>query len=116
MKSTLSRRSIQSQARQIIEITVASLALAGTVGIGSAVHAQTMPASPAAKPADARPADATPEAAFKRADVDADNKLSPAEAAKLPGIGQHFKALDTDKNGSLSADEFMAGYKASTGQ
>ncbi|WP_428421020.1 EF-hand domain-containing protein [Methylibium sp.] len=104
MNRSRTTRSMQAQARQIIEITVASLALAGTVGVVNVAQAQTTPT--------AKPADATAQAAFKRADVDADNKLSPAEAAKLPAIAQRFKTLDTDKDGFLSAEEFMASAKA----
>ena len=95
--------SIQTQARQIIEITVIGLALAGTVGFNLA-QAQTAPTD--------KSSDVTAQQAFKRADVDTDNKLSSAEAAKLPAIAQRFKSLDTDRDGFLSAEEFMAGSKA----
>lgn len=104
MNRSHSTRSMQAQARQIIEITVASLALAGTVGLANPARAQAAPTP--------KPADASAQAAFKRADVNTDNKLSPAEAAKLPAIAQRFEALDTDRDGLLSAEEFMAGYKA----
>jgi Ca2+-binding EF-hand superfamily protein len=96
--------SIQTQARQVIEITVVSLALAGTVGFANLAQAQTAPTD--------KSSDVTAQQAFKRADVDTDNKLSPAEAAKLPAIAQRFKSLDTDRDGFLSAEEFMAGSKA----
>ena len=48
-------------------------------------------------------------AAFDRADANKDGQLSAKEAAKLPAIGQRFKELDTDQNGTLSRDEFEKG-------
>jgi hypothetical protein len=49
------------------------------------------------------------EAAFARADVNNDGKLSRAEAAHLPAIEARFDELDTDHDGFLSIDEFIAG-------
>lgn len=48
-------------------------------------------------------------AAFARADANQDNQLSPAEAASFPAIGNRFKELDGDHDGSLSLQEFQAG-------
>jgi EF hand len=58
----------------------------------------------------AAPADAA--AAFKKADVDGDGRLSKAEAASLPAISARFDELDTDKNSFLSMSEFSAGLAA----
>ena len=55
---------------------------------------------------------ASPQAAsmaFDRADANKDGQLSPQEAAKLPAIGQRFKELDADQNGTLSREEFEKG-------
>ena len=49
------------------------------------------------------------EAAFARADVNNDGKLSRAEAAHLPAIEARFDQLDTNHDGFLSIDEFIAG-------
>lgn len=48
-------------------------------------------------------------AAFDRADANKDGQLSAKEAGKLPAIGQRFKELDTDQNGTLSRNEFEKG-------
>lgn len=98
MKAT---RSIQTQARKVIEVTLASLALAGAAGTAFA-QAQPVPA--------AKPTDATAQAAFKRADADGDNKLTPAEVARMPDIAARFTELDKDQDGSLSPTEFLLGY------
>ena len=49
------------------------------------------------------------EAAFARADVNGDGKLTRAEAAHLPAIEARFDELDTNHDGFLSVDEFMIG-------
>lgn len=54
-------------------------------------------------------AQSTINAAFARADANQDGKLSPAEAASFPAIGNRFKELDRDRDGSLSLQEFQAG-------
>lgn len=93
-------RSIQAQARRILQVSLAAFSVAGAT---TAVQAQTMPA---------KPTDATAQAAFKRADANGDGKLSPSEAVALPAIAARFEALDTDKDGLLSSTEFMVGYQA----
>jgi len=49
------------------------------------------------------------EAAFARADVNGDGKLSRAEAVHLPAIEARFDELDTNHDGFLSIDEFIVG-------
>ena len=71
----------------------------------------TSPGSTAGAGATANTA-ATIDAAFKRADTNADGKLSAEEAAALPAIGDKFKDLDTDKDGALSSAEFSSGFVA----
>lgn len=106
----------------------AALSLGGT----AALHAQTAPSSPstgqtekmtppsgtnanggssgaAAAATDAKTGAA---AAFDRADTNKDGKLTVQEAARLPVIGQNFKQLDTDKDGSLSRTEFDKGVNS----
>ena len=48
------------------------------------------------------------EAAFSRADVNGDGRLSRDEAAHLPAIALKFDDLDTNKDGFLSMEEFSA--------
>ena len=59
---------------------------------------------------------ATPNAdaatAFKKADANADGKLSKAEAAALPAVAARFDELDADKDQFLTMAEFMAGMAA----
>lgn len=51
------------------------------------------------------------EAAFTKADTNADGKISKDEAAKMPEIAAKFDALDKDKDGALTLAEFAAGVK-----
>jgi Ca2+-binding EF-hand superfamily protein len=76
-----------------------SLMLVAALALPWAVQAQT-------------PAPSAAESAFKRADANADGKLSKEEAARLPAIAAKFAELDVDKDGALSMSEFMAGYEA----
>ena len=54
------------------------------------------------------------EAAFTRADTNADGKLSKDEAARMPAIAAKFDELDTNKDGSLTMDEFATGYMSAS--
>ncbi len=76
----------------------------------NSVPGTQMQATPAAMPAAASKADAA--AAFKRADTNADGKLSKEEAGSLPAIAARFDEFDKDKDGFLSMDEFMAATTA----
>ena len=53
------------------------------------------------------------EAAFAKADANADGKLSKEEAAMLPAVAAKFAELDKNKDGFLTLAEFAAGYTAS---
>lgn len=78
--------------------------------LGAALAAATLAASAqqAAPPKDR----SAVEAAFVRADANADGKVSKDEAGKVPAIAARFDELDRNKDGALSLDEFGAGYSA----
>ncbi|OHU94588.1 hypothetical protein BIW53_16140 [Pseudoalteromonas byunsanensis] len=48
---------------------------------------------------------------FTTLDADKDGAISLSESKALPSLMAHFKDLDTDANGSLSAEEF-ANFKS----
>ena len=77
--------------------------LAGALCVAFAQSAT--PAAPEAPAADK----ATIDAAFQRADVNGDNKLSREEAARMPAIAARFADFDKNKDGFLSVEEFSAG-------
>lgn len=88
-------------------MTIRSRSLASiTLGAALGVFALTAGAQQAAPPKERAAADA----AFARADANADGKLSKEEAARLPSIAAKFGELDRDQDGSLSPDEFAAAY------
>lgn len=87
---------------QMLNRTAAIIALSSTAW---GVSAQTA-AEPSAKEKTAL------EAAFTRADANADNKLSKEEASRLPAISARFADLDKNKDGALSIAEFAVGYAA----
>lgn len=52
------------------------------------------------------------ESAFSKADTNGDGKIARSEAAKMPAFAAKFEALDRDKDGVLSLEEFAAGFIA----
>ncbi|WP_310461888.1 EF-hand domain-containing protein [Sphaerotilus sp.] len=91
-----------------IRLSFASAALTSLALCVPALSVAQTP-SPSPTPTPSTTAQQTPESAFKRADANADNKLSKEEAARMPAIAAKFNELDKDKDGSLSMEEFMAG-------
>ena len=50
------------------------------------------------------------EALFKRLDTNNDGVLSAAEAQKDTKVAEKWKQLDASNKGSISKDDFLAGY------
>jgi Ca2+-binding EF-hand superfamily protein len=89
-----------------------AMAIVPVVAMGLAVgaYAQSDPA-PLEQPVAARDK-ALVESAFTKADANGDGRITRDEAAKLPSIGTKFDALDKDKDGVLSLEEFATGLIA----
>lgn len=81
----------------------------GTSGSSSGTGLRASTGNSSSTGSGTQTAQSTINAAFARADANQDGKLSPAEAASFPAIGNRFKELDRDRDGSLSLQEFQAG-------
>lgn len=99
------------QARRVIQVTLASLALAAPNLVRAADPPAPRSPPPAQQPQAATDKTAA-EASFVKADADKDGQLSKAEAASLPAIAAHFDELDRDKDGHLIMTEYMAAFGA----
>ena len=74
-----------------------------TLGTAAAVWAQAVPVSTI--PANRVTAQDL-EAAFKRADVNHDGKLSRQEAERFPALAQRFEQIDGNHDSFISLEEF----------
>ena len=79
-------------------------------GLSLGAHAQMQPPATDAAAKDK----SAIEAAFRRADVNKDGKLTRAEAEMLPSVAARFDEIDKDKKGYLTLDEFMLAVAAPT--
>ena len=86
--------------RKLLGLSSLALAFAGAAFSAQAQDKPSTTAQPMARDK------ATIEAAFTKADANADGKLTKDEAAKLPAVAAKFDELDKNKDGSLSLDEF----------
>jgi Ca2+-binding EF-hand superfamily protein len=59
----------------------------------------------------APPQDASPQALFVRIDSNSDGRVSKNEAARMPGVATRWEELDRNKDGALSREEFVAGFR-----
>ncbi len=95
-------------------------AVAATLGLGATLAlAQPGPRRELPRRARSLPsAHSTMREMLQRFDTNKDGKLDEAERAKAHETmsAEHFKEMDTDKNGSLSLAEFQAGMKARMGK
>jgi hypothetical protein len=115
----------QSSRHPIANFELCSVILLATfvMAAATAAHAQgTTPSTPRstnAAPSQMAPmaaADAVPpnrvtrvdlDAAFNRADVNRDDKLSRTEAEHFPVVAQRFEQIDSNHDGFISRDEFL---------
>lgn len=86
---------------------------AWALGSAGAVQAQTPATPPRTNPPMTAPAGAMDpppaskaNAAFSRADVNHDGKLTRDEAAAIPGLAQRFDEIDAGHKGYITRDEY----------
>jgi EF hand len=93
------------------------------MAVGSATHAQSIPSASMGSTPHTAPTQMAPmaaadmqanraprmdiDAAFNRADVNRDGKLSRTEAEHFPAVAQRFEQIDSNHDGFISREEFM---------
>jgi hypothetical protein len=93
-------RQIIVRGRQIVALTLASMALSG---LAHSQQAMTR----------ARDLQAAGQSAFLRTDTDRNGRLSRQEVdQRMPGIAAKFEHFDRNRDASLSREEFLSGYTA----
>lgn len=90
---------------------VRSVLLLAALTVGTALVTQAQTAGTDNPPVRAIPVAQEVEAAFQRADVNKDGRLSRQEAARFPVIEQNFDQIDTDRDQTISPAEFQAALK-----
>ncbi|MGI9216738.1 MAG: hypothetical protein ACR2JA_07025 [Hydrogenophaga sp.] len=80
-----------------------SVALVASWTLAGAALAQSAPPPPASRDGKAV------SALFQQADQNGDGLISRSKAASVPRLEAAFDRLDSDRNGSLSPDEFDRG-------
>lgn len=106
---TSKKLNFQSFANKTIKSGSATTAVALTILLTTAsVWAQsTAPAMEGSPPASTAPMSAKDlMAAFTKADLNKDGKLSKTEAEGVPGLAAKFEAIDTDGDKFISKAEF----------
>lgn len=95
------------------EVRSVLLLAALTIGTAFAAHAQTSGAAPAQTvPPRAAPTAQDINAAFDRADIDQDGKLTRQESARFPAVEQRFDQIDSNKDQAVSREEFLTALKS----
>ncbi len=93
-------------AQRIHHFDARSLVLISALAVSaSAAWAQDKPATDSAT-------DPSLVAAFAKADLDGNGKLTKTEVASLPAAAEQFAKLDKDGDGALSQAEFVQGLKS----
>ena len=99
------RRKLSPQAFRLLMLSASFLGVharlhAQVIGPDTAPPpAQTQAAPPVAAPAESAVSVRERTRLFDKADTNHDGKLSPAEAASLPGVGKKFAEFDRDHDG-----------------
>ena len=94
---------------------VAAAATALLIAVGLAHAQSTTPGQPPTgtqAPAPGAKDNASIEAAFAKADADRDGRVTKKELSAMPQLLAKFDALDKNKDGALSLQEFAAGLSA----
>jgi hypothetical protein len=89
-------------------VAATAVALAALLLPSVAAAQKAPPQSTAQK---APPQDQSPQALFVRIDTNSDGKVSKDEAARMPGVATRWEELDKNKDGALSREEFVAGFR-----